>query len=46
MSSPPLISLNGVAKTYASMAAPVVALHEVNLDIQQGVTDRHIGARA
>ena len=36
MSSPPLISLNGVAKTYASMAAPVVALHEVNLDIQQG----------
>jgi putative ABC transport system ATP-binding protein len=36
MSSLPLISLNGVAKTYASMAAPVVALHDVNLDIQQG----------
>lgn len=36
MSSLPLIALTGVAKTYESMAAPVVALHDVNLDIQQG----------
>ena len=36
MSSLPLISLNGVAKAYESIAAPVVALHDVNLDVQQG----------
>jgi putative ABC transport system ATP-binding protein len=36
MSSLPLISLNGVAKTYESIAAPVVALHDVSLDVQRG----------
>lgn len=36
MSSLPLISLTGVAKSYESSAAPVVALHDVNLDVQQG----------
>jgi putative ABC transport system ATP-binding protein len=36
MSSVPLISLTGVAKAYKSIAAPVVALHDVNLDVWQG----------
>jgi putative ABC transport system ATP-binding protein len=36
MSSLPLISLTGVAKAYESIAAPVVALHDVNLQVQQG----------
>ena len=36
MSSLPLISLTGVAKAYESTAGPVVALHDVNLDVQQG----------
>jgi putative ABC transport system ATP-binding protein len=36
MSSLPLISLTGVAKAYASIAAPIVALHDVNLDVEHG----------
>jgi putative ABC transport system ATP-binding protein len=36
MSSLPLISLTGVAKAYESIAAPVVALHDVNLDVHRG----------
>jgi putative ABC transport system ATP-binding protein len=36
MSLPPLISLTGVAKTYESIAGPIVALHDVSLDVRQG----------
>ena len=36
MTSPPLISLTGIAKAYASGAGPVVALHDVSLDVHEG----------
>src|ERR1700728_3281441 len=36
MSSSPLISLTGVAKAYESIAGPIVALHDVSLDVRQG----------
>jgi putative ABC transport system ATP-binding protein len=36
MPSLPLISMTGVAKAYESAAAPVVALHDVNLNVERG----------
>lgn len=36
MSLPPLISLTGVAKAYETIAGPIVALHDVSLDVRQG----------
>jgi len=36
MSLPPLISLTGVTKAYESLASPIVALRDVNLDVRQG----------
>jgi putative ABC transport system ATP-binding protein len=36
MSLPPLISLTGVAKAYESFAGPIVALHDVSLDVRPG----------
>lgn len=36
MSLPPLISMTGVSKAYESIVAPIVALHDVNLEVRQG----------
>jgi putative ABC transport system ATP-binding protein len=36
MSLPPLISMTGVTKAYESIAGPIVALHDVSLDVRQG----------
>jgi putative ABC transport system ATP-binding protein len=36
MSLPPLISMTGVTKAYGSIAGPIVALHDVSLDVRQG----------
>jgi len=35
MSSPPLICMTGVTKSYKSNAGPIVALHDVSLDVRQ-----------
>jgi putative ABC transport system ATP-binding protein len=36
MSLPPLISMTGVSKAYESVAGPIVALHDVSLDVLRG----------
>jgi putative ABC transport system ATP-binding protein len=36
MSLPPLISMTGVTKAYESIAGPIVALRDVNLEVRQG----------